>query len=119
MKIIRHPLISKPGGIALQLRLHPILAPLAFVRKKTSTRLLLEVTLGGLKNAQCDGSTADQPQLLSIKVVPSPSVILTKSQAHVSTGVWPQAQTSKLVNSSLSVIPLATSMISVMSTLSG
>ena len=70
-----------PGVTALQLRLQPGLVPSLFVWKKISTLLLLVVMIGGMKYQEEDGS--EYPQLLSIKVVPSPSVILTKSHEQL------------------------------------
>ena len=58
----------KPGVTAIQVRLHPVLVSHGtFVWKNISTVLVLV--------AMVDGK--EEPQLLSIKVVPSPSVILT------------------------------------------
>ena len=61
---------------ALQLRLHELV--LCSVWKKISTLLVLLAMIGGRKYKGEDGFE-EFPQLLSIKVVPSPSVILTKS----------------------------------------
>ena len=67
----------KPGVTAIQVRLQPLVVALASVWKNISTVLVLVVTVGGWKYKEEDGSSEEEPQLLSIKVVPSPSVILT------------------------------------------
>ena len=67
----------EPGVTAIQLRLQPVLVPLASVWKNISTVLVLVVMVDGWKYPGLDGSNEEEPQLLSIKVVPSPSVILT------------------------------------------
>ena len=70
----------KPGVTAIQLRLHPVSDHLASVWKNISTVLVFVVMVGGWKYKESDGSLEEKPQLLSIKVVPSPSVIFTWSQ---------------------------------------
>ena len=47
------------------------------VWKRISTLLLPVVKIGGRKYQREDGSEKEEPQLLSIKVVPFPSVIFT------------------------------------------
>ena len=47
------------------------------VWKNISTVLVIVVMVGGWKYKEEDGPIEEKPQLLSIKVVPSPSVILT------------------------------------------
>ena len=47
------------------------------VWKKISTLLLPVVKIGGRKYQKEDGSVEEEPQLLSIKVVPFPSVTFT------------------------------------------
>ena len=47
------------------------------VWKRISTLLLPVVKIGNRKYKMEDGSVEEEPQLLSIKVVPFPSVILT------------------------------------------
>ena len=103
-----------PRVTALQLRLQPVVVSLPSVWKNISTLLLLVIMIGGRKYSDQDGSCEEKPQLLFIKVVPSPSVILTKSHEQV---VISQAQTAKWVNSSLNIFPLSTSSISVLSRL--
>ena len=67
-----------PGVTAIQLRLQPSFEdPVkSSVWNKISIVLLLVVMTGDTKYEGTDGYK-DWPQLLSIKVVPSPSVILT------------------------------------------
>ena len=67
----------KPGVKAIQLRLHPGLVRVPPAWKNISTVLDLVVMVGGWKYKGSDGFNVEMPQLLSIKVVPSPSVILT------------------------------------------
>ena len=71
--------IFRPGVTAAQLRLQPRVEPPLSVKKKISTLFVLDVMDGGRKYPELDGSVEENPHLLSIKVVPSPSVILTKS----------------------------------------
>ena len=87
------------------------------VWKKISTLLLPVVKIGGRKYQREDGSEKEEPQLLSIKIVPSPSVTLTKSHAQISSPS--QGQTEKEVNSSLNIFPLSTSIVCVLSRLLG
>ena len=96
--------VYRPGVTAAQLRLQPDLALMASVRKKISTVLLLVTMTGGRL----------LPQLLSIKVFPSPSLISTWSHVQL-----PQDQTSNWVNSSLNTFPISTCILSVLSTLAG
>ena len=73
-----------PGVTAIQVRLHPLELPLSSVWKNISTVFVLVVIVGGWKyqppldSAFCKFSFSEYafPQLLSIKVVPSPSVTL-------------------------------------------
>ena len=94
----------KPGVTAVQLRLHPVCVPaLPFMWKKIITVLLLVVMVCGWKYSLCDRGFEEEPQLFSIKIVPSPSVILTKSFLQLR-----PHSTSNWVNSSLIVFPLST-----------
>ena len=67
----------RPGVTAVQLRLHPGLAPELSVEKKMSTVFVFVVKIGGRKYHELAGVLSEYPQPLSIKVVPSPSTILT------------------------------------------
>ena len=67
----------EPGVTAIQLRLQPSVVSWSPVWKNISTVLVLVVMVGGWKYKGSDGFNVEMPQLLSIKVVPSPSVILT------------------------------------------
>ena len=67
----------EPGVTAIQLRLQPVFVLTPSVWKNISTVLVFVVMVGGWKYKESDGSLEEKPQLLSIKVVPSPSVILT------------------------------------------
>ena len=96
--------VYRPGVTAAQLRLQPDLALMASVRKKISTVLLLVTMTGGRL----------LPQLLSIKVFPSPSLISTWSHVQL-----PQDQTSNWVNSSLNTFPISTRIVTVFSMLGG
>ena len=59
--------INIPGVTAAQLRLQPKLAPLASVKKKTSAMFVKVMMVGGRL----------YPHVLSIRSVPSPSLIVT------------------------------------------
>ena len=67
----------EPGVTAIQLRLHPAYVRSPSVWKNISTVLVLVVMVDDWKYPGLDESNEEEPQLLSIKVVPSPSVILT------------------------------------------
>ena len=75
--------VFKPGALAVHVMFQPVFEFIPSVWKKISTLLLLVFMIGGEKCKEADGS--ESPQLLSIKVVPSPSVILTKSHGQVET----------------------------------
>ena len=70
--------VFRPGVTALQLILQPYLSSLPFVKKNMFTTLLRVVMIGGRKKEAGDQmENVESPQLLSIKIVASPSVIFT------------------------------------------
>ena len=77
-----------PGVTALQLRLQPVLVPLPSVMNTRLTVLLvLVMSVGRVDPILCPSITMspseEEPQLFSIKVVPSPSVIVRWSKKQV------------------------------------
>ena len=96
--------LHKPDVTALQLTAQPGLEPLASVLKYISTVLLLLLISSG----------REDPQLFSIKVVPSPSVIVRWSYSQVEWGSM-----SNAVNCSEMTSPSSTFIVSVLSTLFG
>ena len=97
--------VCSPGVTAVQPALQPSLVLLASVWKNISMTLLVLLMLAG----------REEPQAFPNKVVPSPSVILTKSHGQVV--MLPQSRTSKWVNSSSNIFPIFTSIVCVFSKL--
>ena len=93
----------KPGVTAVQLTLQPVLVVSPSVMNISLTILVLVVTAAG----------REEPQLFSIKVVPSPSVIVRWSLQE------PEEWISKAENVKERMSPCSTSIISVRSRLLG
>ena len=109
-----------PGVTALQLTLQPDLALFPSVMNTRLTMLLLLVMLGGRKELILWPPITmlpleEEPQLFSIKVVPSPSVIVRWSSQLESHNVW----MSNAVNCKERINPCSTCIVSVFSRLFG
>ena len=75
--------------------LQPLWVEVSSVWKKMRTIFVSDMMFGGMKRSVADsGSESDEnPQLLSNKIVPSPSVILRKS--HEQTPIPPHTRMAK------------------------
>ena len=121
---VKCKILFTPGAAAFQVILQPDLEPKLPVLKVMLILLVLVTMVGGRDDPMSLPSKIaepfdEEPQLLPIKVVPSPSVIVRWSQLQLRSQRTGSKSMSKATNSIDKIIPCSTCTSSVFSNLSG
>ena len=121
---VKCKILFTPGAAALQVILKPDLEPRLPVLKVMLILLVLVTMVGGSEDPMSLPSKMaelldEEPQLLPIRMVPSPSVIVKWSQLQLRSQSTGSKSMSKATNSMDKIIPCSTCTNSVFSSKSG